>query len=32
VGMLTIGLIGFAIDYLLLKVEERYIPWRGKTI
>ena len=32
VGMLTIGLIGFAIDYLLLRVEERYIPWRGKTI
>lgn len=32
VGMLTIGLIGFAIDYLLAKVEEKYIPWRGKTI
>ncbi len=32
VGMLTIGLIGFAIDQLLSRVEEKYIPWRGKTI
>jgi len=30
VGMLTIGVIGFVINYLFKKAEDRYILWRGK--
>jgi len=30
VGMLTIGVIGFVINYLFKKAEDRYILWRRK--
>lgn len=32
VGMLTIGVIGFVIDYLFKKAEDRYILWRGRYV
>jgi NitT/TauT family transport system permease protein len=32
VGMLTIGVIGFVINLLFKKAEDRYILWRGKYV
>jgi NitT/TauT family transport system permease protein len=32
VGMLTIGVIGFVINQLFKKIEDRYILWRGKYV
>ncbi|MHA1835241.1 MAG: ABC transporter permease [Candidatus Baldrarchaeia archaeon] len=30
-GMLTIGIIGYLMDFVLRKIEERICPWRGKV-
>ena len=30
VGIIIIGIIGYAIDILMRKAEDRLIPWKGK--
>ncbi len=30
VGIITVGVLGFAMDVLMRKIEARLIPWRGK--